>query len=136
MADAYIKRAPVSTKYVKARLLGSPTGNLSWFASSYLQETDNELNIDVAQWLQNLHKSIQTSRYNATYVTMCDGFAFKCAVGGRPVGVFAMAPTFWSTWTCTSEAYTANNKRLRMHHTMLFVFHELPAQCIPCAPGS
>lgn len=52
----------------------------------------------------------KAQEHGATHVTKCDGLAFKCAVGGRPVGVFAMAPTFWSTWTCTSDAYTAHPK--------------------------
>ena len=38
-ADAYMNRPPVSTKYVNARLLGSPAGNLSCTCSSYLRTT-------------------------------------------------------------------------------------------------
>lgn len=36
IADAYTKRPPVSTKYVKAFLLGSPGLNWSWLLLSYL----------------------------------------------------------------------------------------------------
>lgn len=36
-AAAPMKRPPVSTKYVKARLEGSPTGKASWLELSYLR---------------------------------------------------------------------------------------------------
>lgn len=34
MAEAYTMRPPVSTKYVNARLDGSPTGKRGWTVSS------------------------------------------------------------------------------------------------------